>query len=115
VRHYCHDDRHGESKPDANFCAGHSDLFGRQFFAANHFEQRHHRNLGACGKYHGYNYLHIHTHAGAMRHYRHDDRCGQSKPDAEFRSGRSDLLRGQFFVANNFEQWHFGELGAGGK
>jgi hypothetical protein len=40
----------GQSKPDAEFCAGRSDLFGRQFFAAHNFEQRHHRDLGAGGK-----------------------------------------------------------------
>jgi hypothetical protein len=83
VRHYRHDDRHSQSKPDAKFYSGRADLFGWQFFAAHNFEQRHHRDLGAGGKQHNYNHLYLHAQLRAVRDNCHDDRCGESKPDAE--------------------------------
>jgi hypothetical protein len=64
VRHYRHDDRCGQSKCDTEFCSGRTDLFGRQFFAAHNFEQRHYRDLVAGGKQHSYNHLYLHPNSG---------------------------------------------------
>jgi hypothetical protein len=61
------------------------------------------------------NYLHLYTQLRAVRHHRHDDGDRQSKCDAKFCSGRSDLFGRQFFVANHFGQRHYRDLGASGK
>jgi hypothetical protein len=107
----------GESKPDAEFCTGRSDLFGRQFFAANHFQQRHYRNLGAGGKQHSRQPL--------IPSRPNSGQCATStatmtvvvNPNVtpSFAQIAPICSGGSFSLPTTSRQWHHRDLGAGGK